>query len=200
MFALDDEMRLFGRLLHYAGVLATVLCVAAGYSWVHAPTIDANADTSARIEELKLSIQNAPVMRDQHKKVTDKLSEVTTRIADLQRRVPRVADAGEFLKEVTQLATEEHFTIKDFTPEKPENRNGYAEMQVALKGSGSYASICKFMDRLSQLKRLSKVKDLTVSAEGNANEYPMTATLVIYFGLRGKETDSTKSPQENRRG
>ena len=73
-------------------------------------------------------------------------------------------------------------------------------MQVTLKGNGSYASICRFVDRLSKLKRLSKVKDLSVSAEGDANEYPMTATLVIYFGLRGKEADAAKPPQEDRRG
>ena len=157
-------------------------------------------DTSARIEELKLSVQNAPVMREQHRKVSEKLREVTTRIAEVQRRVPRDADAGEFLKEVTQLASAEQLAIKDFTPEKPENRNGYAEMQVTLKGAGSFASICTFVDRLAKLKRLSKVKDLTLSAEGDASEYPMTATLVIYFGLRGKEADSAKPPQEDRRG
>ena len=65
-------------------------------------------------------------------------------------------------------------------------------MQVTVKGSGSYASICRFVDRLAKLKRLSKVNDLTVSAEGNADEYPMTATLVIYFGLQGKGLESGK--------
>jgi hypothetical protein len=56
------------------------------------------------------------------------------------------------------------------------------------------------VDRLSKLERLSKVKDLTLSAEGDASEYPMTATLVIYFGLRGKEAAEAKPPQEDRRG
>ena len=73
-------------------------------------------------------------------------------------------------------------------------------MQVTLKGAGSYASICRFMDRLSKLKRLSKVKDLSLSAGGDTNEYPMTATLVIYFGLRGKEAEPAKPPQEDRHG
>jgi len=200
MPVIDEELRRFGRLLHYAGLLASVLCAAAGHSFVHAPSIDAIANTSARIGELKLSNQNAAIMREQHHKVTDKLSEVTTRIADVQARVPRDADASEFLKQVTQLASAEQLAIKDFTPEKPENRNGYAEMQITLKGTGSYASICRFVDRLSKLKRLSKVKDLVLSAEGDASEYPMTATLVIYFGLRGKEAGPEKSPQENRRG
>lgn len=200
MQVIDQETRRFGRLLHYAGVLATVICAAAGYSLVHAPTIDSIADTSARIHELNLLVRNTPLMRDQHRKVSDKLSEVTTRITEVQRRVPRDADAGGFLKQVTKLAGEEQFAIQDFTPEKPVNRQGYAEMQVTLKGAGSYASICTFFDRLSKLKRLSKVKNLTLTTDGESNEYPLTATLVIYFALRSKEADSEKPLKENRRG
>jgi Tfp pilus assembly protein PilO len=200
MSVIDDELRRFGRLLHYAGLLATVLCAAAGYSFLHAPLLETIASTTARIVELKLLNQNAPITRVQHQKVSEKLNEVTTRIAEVQGRVPRDADAGSFLKEVTQLASEEQFAIKDFTPDKPQDRNGYAEMHVTLKGAGSYASICRFVDRLSKLKRLSKVKDLTLSAEGDASEYPMTATLIIYFGLRGKEAEPAKPPQEDRSG
>ncbi len=196
----DEELRRFGRLLHYAGVLVTVVCAAVLYSFVHAPSIDRITDTSARIQELRMLSQNAPIMRGQHRKVSEKLDEVLARISGVQQRVPHDAEAGEFLKEVARLATAEQVSIKDFTPEKPANRNGYAEMEVKLKGNGSYASICRFMDQLSKLQRLSKVKDLTVTAEGDADEYPMTATLVIYFGLRGKQDAPVKSPQEVRRG
>ena len=197
MYVIDDDTRRFGRLLHYAGLLATVVCATAGYSLMHATTIEAVADTSARIQELMLSGQNAPIIREQHGKVSQTLREVTTRIAEVQRRVPRSADAGDFLKQVSQLASAEQLTIKDFHPEKPENKGGYAEMQVTLKGAGSFASICTFVERLDKLKRLSKVKDLTLSAGDNASQYPMTATLVIYFGLQGKDA---KSAQEGRRG
>ena len=58
-----------------------------------------------RIEEVLLSVQNAPIIREQHQKVSATLQEVTTRIAEVQRRVPREADAGSFLKEVTQIAS-----------------------------------------------------------------------------------------------
>lgn len=196
----DDELRQFGRFLHYGGVLVAVICATVLYSFVHTPAIDRTADTSARIEELKILSKNAAIMREQHQKVSEKLQHVQARIDDIQRRVPQNADAGEFLKEVTQLASAEHLALKDFTPQAPANRNGYAEMQITLAGNGSYASICRFVDRLSKLQRLSKVKDLRVTAEGGTNEYPMTATLVIYFGLRGKESSDAKSPQEVRRG
>ena len=70
-------------------------------------------------------------------------------------------------------------------------------MQVTLKGEGSFASVCAFLDRLNKLTRLSKVKDLTLSAGEDSPDYPMTATLVIYFALQGKDANSA---QEDRRG
>jgi hypothetical protein len=65
-----------------------------------------------------------------------------------------------------------------------------------LKGQGSYASICAFIDKLSKLNRLSKVRDLKLQAADGASEYPMTATLIIYFGLQAADGNI----QENRRG
>jgi len=196
MHPIDDDTRRFGRLLHYAGLLTTVACATAGYSFLHAPAVGARTEIASRIEELRLSLQNAPLARQQHQNVSQKLHAVKTRITAIQRRVPREPNAGEFLKEVTQLAAAHHVTIKDFQPEKPEARSGYAEMQVTLKGSGSYASICTFLERLSNLTRLSKVKNLTLSATDSAEEYPMTATLLIFFGLQSN-SDAGNAPRGN---
>jgi Tfp pilus assembly protein PilO len=197
MHVIDDETRRFGRLLHYAGLLVTVLCATLGYSLLHSPSKRASADTLVRIEEVLLSVQNAPLIREQHRKVSEKLSHVTGRIAAVQRRVPRDANVAAFLKQLTQIAGTEQLAIKDLQPGKPFKTDGYAEMQVTLKGEGSFASVCAFLDRLHKLTRLSKVKDLTLSAGEDSPDYPMTATLVIYFALEGKDAGSA---QEDRRG
>jgi Tfp pilus assembly protein PilO len=194
---IDEDTKRFGRLLHYAGVLATVICTTVGYSFLHAPALHEIAETSAKIDDLLASVHNGPVTREHHRIAVEKLHEVTTRIANLQRRVPRDADAGSFLKEVAKLAEGDKLAIKDFHPEKPEVKTGYGEMQVTLKGQGSFGSVCSFIDQLTKLTRLSKIKDLTVSVGENATEYPMTATLVIYFGLRGNDEASA---QEGRSG
>lgn len=197
MRVIDNDTRRFGRLLHYVGLLLTVLCVAMFYSFVHVPTTQAIADLMVRIEEVLMSAQNAPLIREQHRKVHDTLQGVTAQIAAMQRRVPREADAGGFLKEVTQVASAERLTIKDFQPDKPVVRAGFAQMTVTLKGQGSYASICSFFDRLGRLTRLSKVQDLTLSAGDHASDHPMTATLVIFFAL---QEAAAKSAQEGRSG
>lgn len=194
---LDDDLRRFGRLLHYGGVLAAVLCATAGYSLLHAPTVKAIFDTSTRIEEVMLSVENAPLIREQHGRISSKLSEVERQIEEVQSRVPSEADAGRFLKEVTRIANEEKLAIQNFQPEKPANKAGYSELEVTLKGEGSFASICRFFDRLSKLSRLAKVKALTITATDDTSKYPMTATLIIYFGIKGTADDPVK---EVRRG
>lgn len=197
MSVIDEDTRRFGRLLHYAGVLVTVVCASVGYSLLHAPAVQTIADTAARIDEVVQSVQNAPVIRSQHQIVSEKLKEVTTRIANVQRRVPQNSDEGDFLHQLTQLAGNEKLAIKEYNPGKAEARSGYAEMQVTLKGEGSFGSICTFVDRLNKLARLSKIKELTLEAEDSRAEYPMTATLVIYFALRGSDAESA---QEGRSG
>jgi Tfp pilus assembly protein PilO len=182
---IDEDTRRFGRLLHYAGVLATVVCATAGYSFLHAPAVHEIVERSARIDELLESVRNGPITRQHHHIAEEKLRSVTTRIANLRKRVPSTSNAGAFLKEVTQLAEGDQLAIKDFHPEKPDTKAGYGEMQVTLKGQGSFGSVCTFIEQLTKLTRLSKIKDLTLSAGDNPAEYPMTATLVIYFGLRG---------------
>ena len=197
MHVIDNETRRFGRVLHYAGLVVTALCAATGYSLLHMPTMHAIGETSIRIEEVLLSVQNAPIIREQHQKVSATLQDVTSRIAEVQRRVPREADAGTFLKQITQIASADQIAIKDFQPEQPSLKSGYVELAVTLKGQGSFAGICTFVDHLNKLKRLSKVKDLKVSAADDSTDYPMTATLLIYFAL---QNENTKPAQEDRRG
>lgn len=182
---LDDDLRRFGRLLHYGGVLVTVVFATIGYSVLHAPTEQAIFETSTRIEEVKLSVENAPLIRSHHEKISGTLSDVERRIGDVQSRVPASADAGQFLKEVTRIAYEEKLSIRNFQPGKPADKSGYSEMEVTLEGEGSFASICRFFDRLTKLSRLSKVKALTVNAQDGVSGYPLSATLVIYFGIQG---------------
>jgi Tfp pilus assembly protein PilO len=189
---LDAQTRRFGRILHYAGVLATVVGVTASFSLVHAPIVADKERVAEKIEELQLSVQNATAIREQHAKASERLATAKKQIATVQKRVPQEADAAQFFNELSRIAVEERLAIKNYTPAKPTVKDGYAQMEVTFTGRGSYASICTFFDKLAQLNRLSKLQSLTLTATGTATEYPVEATLIIYFGLRGREVASTK--------
>ena len=192
---LDRDTRRFGLLLHGAGVVLTVLCCVAGYAWLYVPTKGRIADVAARIEKLKESVQDAPTVRSDHEQLTQRLKDLRVRIAALQQRVPPDADAGKFLKHVSEIARDEHLAISNFRPEKAAEKQEFAEMEVTLTAEGSFESICTFFDRLDKLARLSKVKHLSVTTKEASDELPMTATLVIYYGLRGVSNTTTQGVQ-----
>lgn len=190
--ALDQETRRFGRVLHYCGILAVVVCGTTGYGLLYASTSRKILDTAVRIDELKQYTQNAPIARREHARLTKRIEHVTRGLEELQTRVPSNADAGPFLKHVSRIAREEELAISNFQPSKPVDRNGYAEMEVTVLGQGSFTSICSFFNRLAKLQRLSKVKNLEITAGEYGSEYPIKATLVIFFGMQGNKVALNK--------
>jgi Tfp pilus assembly protein PilO len=189
---LDPETVRFGRLLHYAGLAITLLCGTVAYTYLFTPIENDIFAVSMRIDELTESSQNAPAIQAEHEKLSGRLKDIAVRYAALQGRVPGNAEAGSFLKFVSDVARQENLSISDFQPARSVEGDGFTAMEVMLSGRGSFASICTFFDRLSKVARLSKVKDLYVSSVDDGNEYPMKATLVIYFGLTDKRTATAK--------
>jgi Tfp pilus assembly protein PilO len=183
---LDDETLRFGRLLHYAGLAIVLVAGAAAYNWLYAPLEKTILDTEMKIDELVVSGQNAEAIRRKHESLSSQLKDIETRYSALEERVPLNAEAGGFLKHVSEIAQEEELAISNFQPFQPVDGNGFTAMEVMLDGKGTFKSICSFFERLSKIQRLSKVIDLTVSVDPLNDEYPMKATIVIYYGLKGE--------------
>ena len=185
-----------GRLLHYSGLLMAVVCDAVAYELVVMPAKEKLGKQEMRINELRELLKNGPSAQRQHKQLSERIAAVQDRITALQLRVPEGPDEALFLKQVSEIAEQEDFTVSNFRPQKPLAREGYSEVQIAITGGGSYASICKFLDQLASSQRLAKVKDLEIRTGATKGSYPLEATLVIYFGLSREPATG----QEVRRG
>lgn len=195
---IDDELLRIGRLLHYAGLAIVLVVGATAYNWFYAPVERVMLDAQMKIDALAISSRNAPVIRHEHERLSSHLQEIEARYAAIESRVPLNAEAGNFLKQISEIARQEQLEISSFQPAQSIQGNGYAAMEVMLDGKGNYKSICAFFDRLSKLQRLSKVKDLTISVDPQSDIYPMKATIVIYFGLQ--VDDLAPAEGEVRRG
>jgi Tfp pilus assembly protein PilO len=189
---LDAETVRFGRLLHYAGVGIALLCGAAAYACLFTPIEQDIFNVSVRIDELTESSHNASAINTEHEKLSGRLKDIQARYAALQGRVPGSAESGSFLKCVSDIARQQNLAISEFQPARSSEGDGYTAMEVMLNGRGSFASICSFFDQLSKVTRLSKVKDVSVTIGDDSKEYPVKATLVIYFGLTDKRGDKAK--------
>jgi len=193
----DQEMLRFGRLLHYAGLAVTLICSALAYSWLYTPVETAIVETQMKIDELSVARQNSVTIRSKHDSLSDQLKDIQARYAALEERVPLNAEAGGFLKHVSEIAREEKLDISNFQPAQSMAGDGFMAMEVMLDGKGTFMSICSFFERLAKIQRLSKVKDVLVVADEKSDNYPLKATIVIYFGL---QDDAPAPTKEVRRG
>jgi Tfp pilus assembly protein PilO len=185
--AFDDETLRFGRLLHYAGLAIVLVTAALAYHWFYSPVEADILDAEMKIDALDVAKNNFNVILREHDRLTSHLQEIEARYAALEERVPINAEAGGFLKHISEIAGEEHLEISNYQPaDVTIPGNGYAAMEVMLDAKGNYQSICRFFDRLSKIQRLSKVKDLSVSVDPLSDDYPLKATIIIYFGLKGE--------------
>jgi type IV pilus assembly protein PilO len=194
----NQEMLRFGRLLHYAGLAVVLVVGAATYNWFYQPVETDILDAEMKIEELATARQNSAAIRQKYASLSDQLRNIQARYAALERRVPLSAEAGNFLKHVSEIASEEKLVISNFQPAQSLPGDGFTAMEVMLDGKGTFKSICAFFDKLSKIQRLSKVIDLSLVAEPQSDDYPMKATIVIYFGLQDEDSDSAS--EEVRRG
>jgi Tfp pilus assembly protein PilO len=212
---LDKETLRFGRLLHYAGLAVVLILGVAAHVWLYVPVENSILDAEMRIDELTQSKRNSAVILREHRRLAERLRQIEKRYAALRRRVPNNVEAGSFLKVVSDIAREEQLSINNFQPAHSAVREGYAAMEVMLNGTGSFASMCSFFDRLSKIERLSKVKDVTITADGvprgavpmnlpklgargaavpdlKPDKYPLKATLIIYSGLQSEPAASAQ--------
>ncbi len=195
---IDDKTLQFGRLLHYGG-LATVLVVGAiAYNALYLPVEKHILETEMKIEEMGISEKNAAVIRDEHARLTSKLHELEQRFSALRQRVPMREQVRGFRNSLIELAREEHFAINLVQQLDSIAGPSYSSITLKLDGKGSFANTCGFFSRLAQLQRLSKVKDLNVTIDSHTDEYPVEATIEIYFGLVGER--AAPGDEETTRG
>ncbi len=188
---LDQETLQFGRLLHFAGLAVVLICGAVAYNWCYAPVAMRIVETEMKIDDLIVSRQNAEAIRHEHARLSSHLQDIEARYAALEQRVPLNAEAGSFLKQVSEIARKESLIISNFQPAQSISGDGFTSLEVMLDGKGTFASICSFFARLSSIQRLSKVKDLSVGIGSQSEGYPMKATIVIYYGLEDDDPAPT---------
>ena len=184
----DSDTRRFGRILGYGGVLLTVLGGTLAYSLLYAPMVRATADYRADIRRVKDKLKRAPEIRAQHTQLAARLADFNEQITTLRQRIPGAADEYGFLAQVTEIAEKEGVRVWISTADQPKPKDQYSQITTSLKCTTSYASLCRFLDRVRKLPRLSKITDLNIKTEmPGQQEYPVNLTFLIYFDLNVAE-------------
>jgi Tfp pilus assembly protein PilO len=179
----DRKLRILGKALHGAGLAVALAVVGLGYALAHRPMDRDADDCQSRIATLQTLLADSAKVRAEHAALRRALDETTAKTLALEKRVPRDPAEAEFLSQLSGAAEESGLVIRDYRPGVVRKRENHSCLEIQLACTGSFRAICRFLDRMASLPRLSQVTQIEMASAGEAKTYPVTMSVVVFFDL-----------------
>ena len=181
-----------GWALHAAGVATLALVVGAYYFLVYQRLEIRQQSDSQRIDQLTtLLSESAPVQRE-NRDLRQELNALEASIAAIRERLPHEMRREEFTDELNRVAQEVGLHVLELRWGATEVTPSYTQAEVQLECDGTYASICRFLDEVSQLTRITDIAQLQLEADAESRNHPFQVTFVLYYGVDSHDSDKNK--------
>lgn len=170
--------RLVARALGAAAIVALLVC---WWQFLVAPLNEARqALEQDRIEVESLHLQQ-PVLAaalQASQASTETWQQIS---AQLQQRAMPAQDDIDFLDWINEQAQATGLSIKDFRPSGRDSVGDYEGRGLLLSTSGSFDSICKFLEAMRHCPRMNRITSVEIVPEGNQREsFAMSLRVVLF--------------------
>jgi Tfp pilus assembly protein PilO len=178
----ENSIKTLSWLLHITGLLSTAGLVAA-YSWfVLKPLVDHEHVCEQRIVQLEALLAKSPKVRQENRAFHAELASLKHSVEETQRRLPPQLCEHEFVEQVRLVATKAGVEVGDYQMGLITELESYSQAELSFQCKGSYASICRFLDEIDHLARITEISNLQIESADNFHSYPIQVTFVLYFG------------------
>jgi Tfp pilus assembly protein PilO len=177
-------LRRLGWLIHAGGALC-LLAAGVTYHLVSVTYVAGQRERNdGEIQRLESLLSTTEEIRQTHKRRSEVLARLERDAELMRQRIPDQPQEAEFLRQVTQAATDERLRIIHYDRGQLVVKPTHSEFIIRLQCDGDYASICGFLDRLGSLPRVTTVERMDVTAPSGANRYPFDLTLTLYYAAK----------------
>ncbi len=183
---------LIGRSLHMVGVLAIALGIGLYYSLVYKPLVQKRENQTFRIEQVSTLLDDAGRVQTEHRRLREQLKSLEDSIAATRSKLPDELNATKFVSQVSNIAKSVGLQVVDYQQDRAQVVPTHSKTEIRFNCTGSYASICQFLDKVDHLARVVKVSKLDIESDPNLESYPFHVTFYLYYGI---ETHDTKERQ-----
>ena len=122
-------------------------------------------------------------------RIKEQLKSVKSELSDLQAKLPENPEESQFLRELSERASATGVSLSDFRPGGVSQRPHCKDIELRLRGTGSYASICRWLDRLRDVPRIMRISHVTISGPSAADaDCLIDLQLSLVFGVNASPT------------
>jgi Tfp pilus assembly protein PilO len=180
--SIERQIITLGWALHAVGVVALGLVLLAYLWFVWNPISERRLLCEQRISQLEQLLKRAPHVRSENQTYKAEIASLKQSVEETQKRLPQELREHEFLEQVRAIAEQTGMELQDYQMGDIEQLESYSKAQLTLQCHGSFASICRFLDEIDHLARITEAANLQIETADNFNRYPLQVTFVLYFG------------------
>jgi Tfp pilus assembly protein PilO len=164
-------------------VALVAFCVLSGayVIFVHVPLTSRLNDLRAEVSRTEAKIAEDKVSADRIEPLRREVDESRRQFKDFDRRLPRQQELGEFLREISNTAQEQHLESQRIQPGSPTRDKLYNRMPIILNFNGSFTDVVGFLEGLGKLTRLTRIERIEMKPTGEGQNLQVEMQVNIYF-------------------
>ncbi len=104
------------------------------------------------------------------------------RYKNFDRRLPKSKELAGFLRDISsELASEPNIVSESYTTASPTREELFHKLPIKMHMKGSYIALVNFLNRISNMERLTRVEKLSIAAADDDSDLDIDMQLNIYF-------------------
>lgn len=179
---IEKQIATLGWALHGAGAILLGIVLLAYFWFVWTPVGQRRELSEQRINQLDQMLKRSPQVRKENEAHRAELASLKSSVEETQRRLPKELREHEFLEQARSIAASTGLELRDYQMGAIEQMESYSKASLTFQCHGSFASICRFLNEIDHLARITEVSSLQIESADNFNHYPLQVTFVLYFG------------------
>ena len=142
-----------------------------------------------RLKELHLEIasrsqklQTDQARTDTMKFLAEEVVRLDAKLQKFNKKLPRTAELGEFIRDMTQIAQQCAIRKVDSVPGLVKRQELYNEIPITMSFQGEFSGVFSFLRQLEDMQRLARVKNITVKTkDAKLGQVEVNMAMNIYF-------------------
>jgi Tfp pilus assembly protein PilO len=163
-----------------AGVM--VLIIAAFYMFGFRPLSNRQAALAQDIVAKRTALQTEQDEARKLPEVTMEVNRLRARVEKFDKKMPKQADIGNFIRDINQLSQQTSLKKMTVTPGMPRKTQLYSELPISLNFEGDFVSVHAFLRQAESMQRLTRVRNVNVkNNDPVSGQVQVELSMNIYF-------------------
>jgi Tfp pilus assembly protein PilO len=191
-FSNEDGNQSVGWALHFAGAAFVALVITGYYYFVYQGLALRQENDASRIDQLSLLLSESAAVQHENHKLQLELNALAAVVAEIRNRLPYDLRQEEFTADLSRVAEATGLRLEELHWTNPAVTPNYAQAQIDVDCSGSFDSICRFLDDVSQLARITDVAQLKMESNEDSPIHSLKVSFVLYYDVDPRESDKNE--------